>query len=86
LIHAVSKNSREDGLPPEALKNICNRLGLDKQELSHELQSFILSFDTNYILTNLGSSVSILWKDQLYMYFVVIVYFLRPSDIELFNK
>jgi hypothetical protein len=46
LIHAVSKNSREDGLPPEALKNICNRLGLDKQELSHELQSFILSFDS----------------------------------------
>jgi hypothetical protein len=33
-------------LPPEALKNICNRLGLDKQELSHELQSFILSFDS----------------------------------------
>ena len=37
---------REDGLLPEALKNICNRLGLDKQELSNELQSFILNFDS----------------------------------------
>ena len=34
---------REDGLPPEVLKNICNRLGLDKQELSNELQSFIVN-------------------------------------------
>jgi len=25
---------RENGLPPEALKNICNRFGLDKQEQS----------------------------------------------------
>jgi hypothetical protein len=33
----------QDGLPPEALKSICNRLGLDKQELSNELQSFILN-------------------------------------------
>jgi hypothetical protein len=33
----------QDGLPPEALKSICNRLGLDKQELGNELQSFILN-------------------------------------------
>ena len=37
---------RENGLPPEALKNICNRLSLNKQKLSNELQSFIVSFDS----------------------------------------
>jgi hypothetical protein len=37
---------REDGLPSKALKNICNRLGLDKQELSNELQSIILNFES----------------------------------------
>lgn len=43
---------REDVLPPEALIHICNRLGLDKQELSHELQSFILNFDSVSIILN----------------------------------
>ena len=33
-------------LPPEVLKNICNRLNLNKQKLSNELQSFIINFDS----------------------------------------